>query len=150
MKALTLWQPWASIVASGVKRIENRQWPPPANMLGQRIAIHAGQKYDHASYEKARELAPELVIPQRGACPSGAIIGTAVLVAVARTTLEAMSQLRDRAPNQARWFFGPYGWILEDIRELHAPIPYCGHQKLWTIDPATDFEIASARATLHG
>lgn len=38
MKALTLWQPWASLVALGVKRIETRSW---STRYRGRIAIHA-------------------------------------------------------------------------------------------------------------
>ena len=42
MKALTLHQPWASLIACGAKRIETRSWPPPKSLIGKRIAIHAG------------------------------------------------------------------------------------------------------------
>ena len=31
MKAISLWQPWASLVAEGVKTIETRSWAPPKN-----------------------------------------------------------------------------------------------------------------------
>ena len=41
MKATTLWQPWASLIAIGAKYYETRDYPPPAKLLGQRIAIHA-------------------------------------------------------------------------------------------------------------
>lgn len=41
MRALTLWQPWASLVAGGVKTIETRSWPAPSAAVGQRLAIHA-------------------------------------------------------------------------------------------------------------
>lgn len=40
MKALTLWQPWASLVALGVKSIETRSWSTPYR--GQ-LAIHAAK-----------------------------------------------------------------------------------------------------------
>lgn len=41
MKAITLWQPWASLVTLGVKPIETRSWAPPASAIGQPLAIHA-------------------------------------------------------------------------------------------------------------
>lgn len=44
MKAITLWQPWAELVALGVKHIETRSWPAPPAIIGQRIAIHAAAK----------------------------------------------------------------------------------------------------------
>lgn len=43
MKALTLHQPWASLIALGVKTIETRSWRAPQALIGQRIAIHAGK-----------------------------------------------------------------------------------------------------------
>jgi len=42
MKAITLHQPWATLIALNVKRIETRSWRAPASLIGQRIAIHAG------------------------------------------------------------------------------------------------------------
>ena len=42
MKALTLWPEWAHAIAHLGKRVENRNWPPPATMVGEDIAIHAG------------------------------------------------------------------------------------------------------------
>lgn len=48
MKALSLWQPWASLIAAGVKTFETRSWAPPAalwpEVIGQRIAIHASSR----------------------------------------------------------------------------------------------------------
>lgn len=44
MKALTVWQPWASLIAIGAKPYEFRSWEPPAWIVGQRIAIHAGKR----------------------------------------------------------------------------------------------------------
>jgi hypothetical protein len=42
--ALTLWQPWATLVAEGLKPFEFRSWPAPSRLIGQRIAIHAGAR----------------------------------------------------------------------------------------------------------
>ena len=44
MKAITLHQPWASLIASGAKRIETRSWKPPDSLIGTEIAIHAGKR----------------------------------------------------------------------------------------------------------
>src|SRR6267154_1758716 len=41
MKALTLWQPWASMIAFGEKRIETRCWSTKHRGL---LAIHAAAK----------------------------------------------------------------------------------------------------------
>ena len=44
MKAITLHQPFASLIANGTKTIETRSWAPPKALIGQRIAIHAGEE----------------------------------------------------------------------------------------------------------
>ena len=44
MKAITLHQPYASLIATHRKRYETRSWPPPAGMINQRIGIHAGKR----------------------------------------------------------------------------------------------------------
>lgn len=44
MKTITIKQPWASLIAHGIKDIENRTWPCPKKYIGQRVLIHAGQR----------------------------------------------------------------------------------------------------------
>lgn len=42
MRAMTLWQPWASLMAEGIKTIETRPFPHPwRSAVGERVAIHA-------------------------------------------------------------------------------------------------------------
>lgn len=53
MKALTIWQPWASLIAIGAKPYEFRGWRPPCAIIGQRIAIHAGARPVRASEVRA-------------------------------------------------------------------------------------------------
>jgi hypothetical protein len=43
VKALTIRQPWASLIALGVKHIETRSWRASQSLIGQTIAIHAGK-----------------------------------------------------------------------------------------------------------
>lgn len=44
MKALTIWQPWATLIVEGAKPYEFRGWLFPKSLIGQRIAIHAGAR----------------------------------------------------------------------------------------------------------
>jgi hypothetical protein len=44
MKALTIWQPWASLIAIGAKPYEFRSWQPPRSLRGRKLAIHAGAR----------------------------------------------------------------------------------------------------------
>lgn len=49
LPVLTLHQPWASLIALGVKTIETRSWPAPKGLIGERIGIHAALHVDHAA-----------------------------------------------------------------------------------------------------
>lgn len=61
MRALTLTQPWAGLVASGIKRIENRPRPMiRSEDFDQPFAIHASREIDEDVYERIHEIAPEL------------------------------------------------------------------------------------------
>ena len=46
MKAISLWQPWATLIAVGAKPFETRHWAPPRDLIGTTIAIHAAKKID--------------------------------------------------------------------------------------------------------
>lgn len=56
MDAISLWQPWASLIACGAKPYETRDWAPPARLIGQRIAICAGKKVSQNGVALAMEL----------------------------------------------------------------------------------------------
>lgn len=60
MKAISLWQPWASLIACGTKPYETRDWAPPRDLIGQTIAIHAAKKVD----AEAKLLAQDIVYGQ--------------------------------------------------------------------------------------
>lgn len=128
MKALSLTQPWASLVARGTKLIENRKWRTIA-MVGQRFAIHASGKLDRPAIDTILELDPDLYgweglsHPER--LPYKAIIGMATLDRV-------ITSADDAEPNQRHWFFGPYGFVLRDVVEI-APIPANGILNFWEV-----------------
>lgn len=44
MKALTIWQPWASLIMVGAKPYEFRAWRFPSRMIGDRVVNHAGSR----------------------------------------------------------------------------------------------------------
>ena len=54
MQAITLWQPWASFIAWGFKLIETRTHNRFRCLVGQRIAIHAGLRFDETAEQRAR------------------------------------------------------------------------------------------------
>jgi activating signal cointegrator 1 len=56
MKAISLWQPWAPLIACGAKPYETRSFAPPASLIGQTIAIHVAKKIDKGAAQFAEDL----------------------------------------------------------------------------------------------
>lgn len=57
-----------------------------------------------------------------------AILGTARIVEFVE-----LGQLHPHGALKSPWFFGPFGWILEEIRPLAEPVPCKGALGLWTV-----------------
>jgi hypothetical protein len=142
MLGLTLWQPWASLIAEEVKPVENRTWPTKervaqrARLLGQRIAIHAGKRFDHdAALHLSVRPAPVPRIVECSRKVESAIICTAVVDRwIEHEDILAMSAA-EAALFEERvwpWFSGPVGWLLRDVRRF-APIVCRGAQGLWEV-----------------
>lgn len=56
MKTIPLWQPYASLIAVGEKRIETRHWSAPASLICRRVAIHATKGTGPGGERAYREL----------------------------------------------------------------------------------------------
>ena len=75
MRGLTLWQPWASLIAVLIKLTETRGWPAPDALIGQRIAIHAALRQPRFSEWNAETSRAAMNLPM----PLGKVVATAVL-----------------------------------------------------------------------
>lgn len=133
MPVLTIWQPWADSIIHGPKRVENRDWLPPRNVVMKRLAIHAAAREpDYATWERwfdcaARARAQGQYVPDldRQQLVRGCIVGTVIVVGHFTAADD-----RSRDP----WVGGSrYCWILTDPRPC-VPIPVRGLQKLWGYD----------------
>ena len=140
MKAIRLHQPWASLIAEGIKTIETRSWAPPKALIGQRIAIHAAKR--SIEYTRLRQPVYENLagsIPQRmgGQDPLGAVVCTAVLSKAAMcSSLYVVNG--DIVPMPVDpwgdFTIGRWMWFLEDIERLDPPVPVKGHQGFWNLE----------------
>lgn len=139
MKAITLWRPWDQAILHGSKRYENRGWPLYKSLVGQRIALHAGKKYDidGARWMKRNGL---YVPPSCGDSPTG-IVGVVVFDKVVTNDESDESYFEDiRDP----WFFGKYGWHIGSVERIRHPIPCIGRQGVWNVPDDTCVEIEMA------
>lgn len=122
MLALSIRQPWASLILMAGKNIENRNWP---TKYRGRILIHAAKGMTRAEYEDAMNFAiPVINAYPRNAdaerkstlrdmgfafkdLPRGGIIGSVQIV-------DCVSS------SESPWFMGEFGFVLRDPR----PIPF--------------------------
>lgn len=133
MKALTLWQPWATLIALGEKQYETRDWP--TSYRGP-LAIHAAKKWNadiRAAAEDddiAEALAAHGLL--RGCeLPLGAIVATCRLVECHRMDWSLIDSISDKEEAFGDWDPGRYAWELADVVALPQPIPAKGAQGLW-------------------
>lgn len=131
MKALPLWQPWATLVAVGAKRVETRDYPPRRLGLreGQRIAIHAAKRT--TELHLCEEWPFNRHIRAGGELPLGAIVATCTLVRAAEITASSAYALEARNPvEHALGYYVPgrWAWVLGDVEQMPEPVPFVGSQ----------------------
>jgi len=145
MKALSLTQPWASLIAIGAKRIETRSWE---TRYRGRLAIHAATGFPNDAKRLCLEhpfldmLYPAGLVGA-GSLPLGAIVAVAVLRSVREIAADLPSAYGEAFPN-AVWHtagevpFGDYApgrfaWLLDGVVRLPEPIPCKGALGLWIV-----------------
>lgn len=145
MKAISIWQPHASLIIGGIKRYETRSWPAPHSLVGQRIAIHAAKKTDDLKelteyisedddggpvdpvWEAFRHALKGMGFVNSMEMPRGCLLGTAILSASLPTEIiAAPGAFGDFSP-------GRFAWHLRDIRALPEPIPFRGMQGFFEV-----------------
>lgn len=136
MKALTVRGPWASAIALGNKRVENRTWRPHADVIGQRIAIHAGRACDadaeyFVRYVEDHKTAADVLRHARE--HRGCVVAVATVARVVKYADADTAILWPDVPGDPRYFQGPLGWVLEDVVALAEPVPCKGRQGLWRL-----------------
>ena len=108
MKVITLRQPWATLVAEGIKKYEFRSWK--TNYRG-KILIHAGKSIDKKEIIKYEELGLEF--------PTGKIIAEANLV----DCLYIDEKLNEKITNEHNIAYGNkkrtgYAWRFDNIKKI--------------------------------
>ncbi len=142
MKAITLWQPWASLIAIGAKPIETRSWYAPQALVGQRLAIHAAARPVPASLivELSATLKDHGLLLQH--LPHGAIVATAILewcnrvVALENDWATTTNGRVVPVDLFGDFTVGRYLWKLTEIQRIDPPPPARGGQRIWNYEAA--------------
>lgn len=153
LPAITLHQPWASLIHAKAKRYETRGWEPYPWLVGSRLAIHASRtpipSLDGQT-SSAMEVALGLPQSRWGLLPVGVVLCTAVLEGAYRVgegqwqngrlpivqVVPGSMALDSIELLQNELYFGNYLpgrwlWRLVDIKPLRSPAPAIGRQRLW-------------------
>lgn len=138
MLTISLWQPWATLWASGHKRIETRPWGL-RNKLPVQLAVHAARHWDQHQAalcltEPYRSVLQSIGYAPGDYMPTGFVVGVVTVTRVfqftgAETLSHQEEQFGDFSP-------GRFGWEAGDARLLAEPVMLCGLQGIWNWSPA--------------
>ena len=152
MLALTIWQPWGSLIIAGAKPYEFGGWRTSRSIIGQRVVIHAAaRKVDWREVHQlvrlleagGRYAAKTCLHPSLGlellrsgmatpaTLPIGAGLGTAI-IGEPRNGLEIAEEFGvPRANDSDRDEHANWGWPMLEIERWAEPIPMRGAQGFW-------------------
>ena len=146
IKAISLWQPWASAMAEGLKHMETRSWP--TDYRGE-LVIHAANRRpsleevgDQETYTKVMESMPfgcALCVVTLNACTSSERF------CVGSPDRPGMILLSESERDLGNYEPGRFAWVTGNLRKLRKPVYLRGRQGLWTL---TEEEERAVRAQL--
>ena len=127
MKVVSIKEPFASLIALGIKKIETRSWK--TNYRGE-IYIHASlqmQKIDNERFEKITNL-----LPKDYKFKQGNIICKAYLKDCIYMDEEFINKIKENNIEYlcGRYEIGRYAWVLDDI-SIVDEIPAKGKLGIW-------------------
>lgn len=125
MKAITIKQPFASLIIEGYKEYEFRTWR--TKFRGD-ILIHAGKGVDKKAMEKYKHLVSD--------CPSGCMLGIVTITDCIKIDDEAREMFKDNivydnVVNNKDW--DGFGFKIENIRKVENT-PANGKLSLWDFE----------------
>ena len=119
MRALTLPQPWASLIALGHKTTVTRRRPAPKTLVGSRIAIHAGKRRPRRSEwnERVAEAANGVDLPL------GVIVATARVDGCVRVPSNGFARMSEPTDPGRVWVVDRSGQEHQDAYQMDSD-PY--------------------------
>jgi len=140
MKALSLTQPWATLIAIRAKRIETRSW---ATEFRGPLAIHASKAFPRDCRDLCLDDPFRAALERAGLrdlkdIPLGAIVAVARLMGCRNT--ERVTLDLTKPDEAAEHEFGDYApgrwaWFIQGVQPLKTPIACKGALGLWEVSP---------------
>ena len=123
MRALSLTQPWASLVMDERKHIETRSWPMPDHLVGKEIAIHAAKSIDKEAC-RAFGYDPETI-------PRGCVLGTVEMGRSFQFSESTVASIPFEEKCYGDFYFGRWGFPMNAVKRFSDPIPAKGSLGFW-------------------
>ena len=142
MKAISLWQPWATFVSVGWKTIEPRTHQRFNGLIGQQIAIHAARKIDRlGEWTQYLPWNPNILdglnLDVLIEIRRGTIVCTAMVTAM-RWAPNVYFKERKEWNRQAMCEVGgKFCLFLEDVKPLKEMMPLRGRQGIFNVPDET-------------
>ncbi len=166
LPALSLWQPYASLIFTGDKKHETRSWALPEKYRNALVAIHATVGFppiedrglgklvrerfgEHAMATPPRFDDEDDDIPASTYLPRGALIGTCRFVNCMPTQRVSWAGSTEKIcvrDNLCGDFsIGRFAWLVHDAQLFTKPVPMRGSRQFWTAHvPQTAFPILAS------
>jgi len=142
MKTITIKQPYAYLICSGLKDIENRTWP---TKFRGRVLIHASAKPVKLNplYVQWRKLSyGQRMLVESNLLPNSAIIGSVEIVdcVINHSSIWAEKSYQHFAEEQKKPISEQiiYNWVLANPILFDNPIPAKGKLSFWDFPDITD------------
>lgn len=131
MKAISLWQPWASLWLSSRKIHETRHWRTQNRGW---IAVHAAKRLPKDLDDELREILYDEFGGHWGMdLPTGSLVGAVDLVGCYSTNTHKAASEDDL--ECGNWAENRYAWARGKFRVFRRPIPYRGQQGFFEVSP---------------
>lgn len=134
MRAISLWEPWGTAIAKGLKKIETRGWS--TNYRGP-LAIHCAKTREHVGFihhPDVREYFQGVDVFLPCKLPFGCVVATCELVEVVPTEVLMHCQLVSPIEFALGGYdAGRFGWRLENVQALATPVPWKGSQGFFDV-----------------
>ena len=135
MRALSLTEPWATLMMLHQKTIETRSWELPKFMIGQECVIHSAKNFpkwaqqlcNQEPFHSALRPLGNYAYPElnrgKGLC--------VVRFLGSRRTEDVRTQLPDKEIAFGDYGDGRFAWLTEYIERWGTPTPAIGHLGFW-------------------
>lgn len=138
MKAISLWEPWSTAMAMGLKKLETRAWP--TGYRGPLVICSAKRKMDNVGLAIwGKHIQPYVAgqyVPDYGHA----------LCMVELFECLPVDSIAVKEPERLLGDYSPgrWAWLTRNVQRLRQPVPVTGHQGLFSLTPEEQAAIKKA------